>query len=38
MEAIPFACALYVHGHGTVTQCDHDSVCSNRWNCDRLSR
>ena len=38
MEAISFACALHVHGHGTASKCDHDSVCSNQWNCDRLSR
>ena len=38
MEAIPFACALHVHGHGTASKCDHDSVCSNQWYSDRLSR
>lgn len=28
MEAIPFACALHVHGHGTASKCDHDSVAA----------
>ena len=39
MEAIPFACALHVHGHGTASKCDHDSVCSgHHWYIDRLVR